>query len=60
MTLLATLLASLLSFVNLTGGHARAEGFVMKDGDLRDKTHQEAFHEEDMFSAGQMGHCPHM
>ena len=59
MTLLATLLSALLSVISLTGAHVR-DGFVSKDEDLRDKHHQEAFHEEDMFSAGQMGACPHM
>lgn len=57
MTLLASFISALLSFVSLTGGHVNS-GFVTKDQDLRDNTHQEAFHEEDMFSAGQMGHCP--
>lgn len=59
MTLLATLLTTLLSFLSVTGGHTDS-AFVTKDRDLRNKANQEAFHEEDMFSAGQMGHCPHM
>jgi hypothetical protein len=58
MTLLATLLTTLLSFLSLGGVQAH-DGFITKDDDLRDKNHQEAFHEEDMFSAGQMCHCPH-
>ena len=59
MTLLATLLTTLLSFLSVTGGHTDS-AFVTTDRDLRNKANQEAFHEEDMFSAGQMGHCPHM
>lgn len=56
MTLLATFISALMSLVSLTG--AVDYGFVTKDKDVRDKNNQEAFHEEDMFSAGQMGHCP--
>ena len=58
MTLLATVLATLLSFLNLSGTGSRAD-FISKDQDLRDTRNQQAFHEEEMFSAGQMGHCPH-
>jgi hypothetical protein len=58
MTLLATLLATLLSFINLSGTSGR-EDFISKDQDLRDTRNQQAFHEEEMFNPGQMGHCPH-
>lgn len=58
MTVLATVLATLLSFLNVTSGNLNG-GFVTKDTDLRNRANQEAFNEEDMFSAGQMGHCPH-
>ncbi len=58
MTLLATILATLLSFLN-AGSISAPHSFVTADDDLRDKKNQEAFNEEDMFSAGQMGHCPH-
>ncbi|MDP2339413.1 MAG: hypothetical protein Q8O67_00535 [Deltaproteobacteria bacterium] len=58
MTLLATVLATLLSFLNLSGTGDRPD-FISKDQDLRDTRNQQAFHEEEMFSSGQMGHCPH-
>ena len=57
MTLLTTLMTALLQILSLSGGVR--DSIVTKDDDLRDRNNQEAFHEEDMFSAGQMGHCPH-
>jgi hypothetical protein len=56
MTLLVTLITALMS---LFGGDVSIADKVDTGNDLRRRENQQAFHEEDMFSAAQMGHCPH-
>jgi hypothetical protein len=57
MTLLTSVLTALLLLVQQ--GLSVVSHVYVDPNDPRDKRNQAAFHEEQMFSAGQSGHCPH-
>jgi hypothetical protein len=56
MTVLVSILAAILHFLQFGG--ALQPAYVDPD-DPRDKKNQAPFHEEQMFSPGRSGHCPH-
>jgi hypothetical protein len=57
MTLMTTVLTALLLIVQQ--GLALVSHVYLDPDDPRDKRNQAPFHEEQMLSAGQSGHCPH-